>query len=165
MSHREQGRRLGQRTLSQADLTHGVTTGQIAPVDRLHRPIRPGCAVLVETQISTIFEVTAVTPVLDPRAPVPMVRVNIAAQFDVVVPLGQPVAHMVIVRDPAPTTDVATPAVGVDNGHDREDHLSIVRPASAESDPERETRTGAAVDETPPIGDRDPEEGGGGAGT
>lgn len=68
-------------------------------LDRFGRPLQPGDLILLLQGGSTIWQVMACTPILDPQAPGGLLRLSLRATWEGGVQGGQPFLDLVKVRD------------------------------------------------------------------
>lgn len=105
---------------AQADFARAVQQGMVAPIDRFGNRVRPGMRVLYRPPFDLVYEVDAITPLLDPRQPAGLVTLMLSVKaFPVVVPVGQiyPAILVLQPREEPPTSMTESdPAMAVPEG-------------------------------------------------
>lgn len=101
------------RLQAQSALNGQILRGVEGVKDRFGVPIGVGSVVLFR-QDDILFEVTAVTPILDPRAPAGVVRVELIAKAALQVSITQPIQGLIALPmrasvDPPPETAPEAP--------------------------------------------------------
>jgi len=75
--------------ISMQDFARLVAAEEFTALDRLGNKIIKGSLVAYRTPFDTIFTVMDIAPVMDPRAPVPMVRLTLSAAFPITCRVNQ----------------------------------------------------------------------------
>lgn len=87
----------------------GASIPQAMPLDRFGNGITPGGNVMYRPEVDLVFHVADVKPIMDPKVPPGMVGVRLTADFQLMVPFGQPLARMIAIggqqQMPAPSGD------------------------------------------------------------
>lgn len=95
--------------------------GQTGAADRFGRPIGVGDKILFSNEIDLVFDVLAMTPVLDPNQPPNTVEFTLSTSFPVRVSAGMPYGKAIIIQKAEPIRQV--PSTDNGSGHEAEDPL------------------------------------------
>lgn len=70
---------------------------QAMPMDRFGNAIQPGQHALYDPEVSLVFRIADLKPILDPKMPPGMVAMRLTADFTISVPFGQPLARLIAI--------------------------------------------------------------------
>lgn len=93
----ERARQQFREAQQRRDVAQQLANGDAHVLDRFGKPITPGALVLWRAPFDMVCEVTAVTPVLDPRFPPGLVQLVVTMTAPVQAAMGAPQMGLVVV--------------------------------------------------------------------
>lgn len=108
-----------------------LSSGTLTARDRFGNTIEIGHRVMLKTDVDLMFDVVAITPEMDPKAPAGILNVMLTATFPMAIRAGVPYAKVHIIGQ-APTP-AAAEGTGADSNGNQAGRPTLVMPPGSEA--------------------------------